>query len=239
MKNLKNLYLFIPLLLLLTSCDTTSIQAEVEQNKEDKYQEYIEAHADGDNNSTNKTANLIEAADDLLKDPTAFAKDYFKRLKAEVIQDSNGNPLEMEYDYNYDGDTINFIAKSTMSSGELQWSAGDSIVVRHLLIDSSEMKDKETGKQQPYAKEAQRYTENILMNAKKIELIFDAGDKLDKYNRKLAYVVVDNKLLGEMLLRQGLAKIRYVEKPNVLFIEPFNTAQKMAQKDKLNIWKSN
>lgn len=39
-----------------------------------------------------------------------------------------------------------------------------------------------------------------------------------------------------MLLRQGLAKIGYVTKENVMYLSIYKAAQKAAQKQKLNLW---
>lgn len=68
------------------------------------------------------------------------------------------------------------------------------------------------------------------------ELIFDLGELSDHYDRKLAYVLVDNQLLGEKLLRQGLAKIRYVNEANTLYLDTYKEAQAYAQNEKLYLW---
>ena len=82
--------------------------------------------------------------------------------------------------------------------------------VRMLAIDTPESvhpnKDVEY-----YGKEASEYTCNKVTNAKKIELEYDDNsDKEDKYNRLLAWVYVDGKLLQEDLIENGYAKMAYL-----------------------------
>ncbi|MGL5978419.1 MAG: thermonuclease family protein [Erysipelotrichaceae bacterium] len=75
---------------------------------------------------------------------------------------------------------------------------------RFLYIDTPES----TNKIEPYGKEAAAYTCSMLENANEIKLVFD-GDRLDKYNRVLAWVFVDDVLLQEELTRSGLVKKFY------------------------------
>jgi micrococcal nuclease len=82
--------------------------------------------------------------------------------------------------------------------------------IRFLAIDTPETvhptKDVES-----YGKEASEYTCNRLTNAKTIELEFDINsDKYDKYNRLLAWVFVDGKLLQSELVSIGYAKVAYL-----------------------------
>jgi len=55
---------------------------------------------------------------------------------------------------------------------------------------------------------------NPIKNAKKIEGSFDVGDHADKYDRALMYVYVDGKLLQDILIEEGLARVGYAYEPN-------------------------
>ena len=78
---------------------------------------------------------------------------------------------------------------------------------RFLLIDTPES----TKKKEKYGKEASNYTCNTLKKAKKITYEYD-GETKDKYNRSLAYIFVDNKLLQSEIAKQGYVKRFYIKK---------------------------
>ncbi|MGF9977312.1 thermonuclease family protein [Viridibacillus arvi] len=141
-----------------------------------------------------------------------------------TVADSN-SAISVSYNYCYDGDTCTF-----------ETEAGEKIKVRHLLIDTSELKDKKTGKPQPYSTEAKEYTDRMLSNARDIQIVYDAGDRIDKYDRELAYVMIDNELLGVKLLENGLAKVAYINPPNTMYLNEFNHAEEVAKSNKLNLW---
>jgi micrococcal nuclease len=97
-----------------------------------------------------------------------------------------------------DGDTAKFITNKGVET------------VRFLAIDTPETvhptKDIES-----YGKEASEYTCSRLTNAETIELEFDINsDKYDKYNRLLAWIFVDGKLLQSELVNVGYAKVAYL-----------------------------
>ena len=92
-----------------------------------------------------------------------------------------------------DGDTARFLLNN------------EEIKVRFIGIDTPELNKDE------YATEASNYTCNKLKNANKIELEYDIN-KIDKYGRTLAYIFVDDKLLEEQLLKNGLGKVKYINK---------------------------
>ena len=81
-----------------------------------------------------------------------------------------------------DGDTARFILK------------GEEIKVRFLGINAPEIAGSNK-KAEEFGDTAADYTCNKLKKAEKIELEYDkASDKVDKYDRYLAYVFVDDKL---------------------------------------------
>lgn len=131
--------------------------------------------------------------------------------------------VEVELAQSYDGDTIAVIYKGHRES------------VRFLLVDSPETSHPRLG-EQPYGKKAKEFTRSLVENAQKIELEFDIGPQRDKYNRLLAYVYADGKMIQEELLKEGLARIAYVYPPNTRYIDPLNEFQEKAQRQGIGIW---
>lgn len=122
-----------------------------------------------------------------------------------------------------DGDTANFILKKK------------KIKVRFLAIDTPEIKHGNR-KADYYGEEAKEYTCNKLKKASKIELEFDINsDKKDKYNRYLAWVFVDNKLLQEELVGNGYAKIKYLY-GDYKYTNKLKKLEKNAQNNNIGIW---
>lgn len=122
-----------------------------------------------------------------------------------------------------DGDTANFIMKK------------ETIKVRFLAIDTPETKHPTKGSE-PYGKEASNYTCKRLKEAKKIVLEFDSNsDKIDKYNRYLAWVFVDNNLLQDELVKKGFADVKYLY-GNYTYTDRINTSLKKAKNNKVGMW---
>lgn len=174
-----------------------------------------------------------------------------------------------KYISNYDGDTYDFLPLSAHQaelnnskndnngnkndSNGNKWvekgielltsdlTASNAIKVRTLLIDTAEMEDDDdvTGKPQPWAVEAQAYAEKLLSEADSIVLAYDKGDTTDRYNRNLMYVWLDGRLLGEMLLEKGLAKIAYVNEPNTTYLDVYTKAEEKAKAAGLGLWSNN
>jgi len=87
---------------------------------------------------------------------------------------------------------------------------GEEIRVRFLAIDTPESVHP-TKDVQLYGKDASEYTCKLLTNSKKIEIEYDSGsDKLDKYDRHLVWVWVDNELLQSKLIEVGYARVYYL-----------------------------
>lgn len=137
--------------------------------------------------------------------------------------DTEYKRIEVELSQSYDGDTIAVIYNGSRES------------VRFLLVDSPETSHPRLG-EQPYGKEAKEFTRSLVENAHKIELEFDIGPQKDKYDRLLAYVYVDGKMIQEELLKEGLARVAYVYPPNTRYVDQFNAIQKEAQRKGLGIW---
>ena len=118
-----------------------------------------------------------------------------------------------------DGDTAKFILNKK------------EITVRFLAINTPETGTNE----EPYGIEASEYTCKTLKNAKKIELEYDPkSDKKDKYDRYLAWVFVDGKLLEEELIKKGLASVAYVY-DDYKYVDTLKKAEETAKKNKKGI----
>ena len=115
-----------------------------------------------------------------------------------------------------DGDTVKLMYK------------GQTMTFRLLLVDTPETKHPKKGVEK-YGPEASAFT-------KKIEVEFDKGQRTDKYGRGLAYIYADGKMVNEALVRQGLAKVAYVYKPNNTHEQLLRKSEAQAKKEKLNIW---
>ncbi|MEL7038435.1 MAG: thermonuclease family protein [Cyanobacteria bacterium J06592_8] len=88
-------------------------------------------------------------------------------------------------------------------------------------------------KQQPWGRQAQRYLEK-LCQGKEVLLEFDV-EQSDRYNRVLAYVWLDGKLINEQLVKQGyvLASERL---PNTKYGQRLLYAQYEARSLGQGIW---
>lgn len=122
-----------------------------------------------------------------------------------------------------DGDTIKVIYNNKEET------------IRLLSIDTPETVHP-TKPEEKYGKEASDYTCKSIKNAKELEIEFDNNsDKKDKYNRYLAWIFVDNKLLQTSLLEKGYASIAYVY-GDYKYANELNKAENIAKKNKLGIY---
>lgn len=101
----------------------------------------------------------------------------------------------VKYKKNYDGDTVTFDIPNVHPL------IGKSVSVRVAGIDAPEKKGKKPCEMEK-ARDAQRLVENLLKNARHIEL---KNVKRDKYFRILAEVLFDGKSLGDTLIKNKLA----------------------------------
>lgn len=107
--------------------------------------------------------------------------------------------------------------------------------VRFLAIDTPEIAKQDTDAE-PLGEEASLYTCHELENANKIELEYDEkSDKEDKYDRVLAWIWVNNELLQEKIVKEGLAKVKYVYN-DYKYIDLLYKSQDEAIKNKKGLW---
>ena len=124
-----------------------------------------------------------------------------------------------------DGDTAKFYIKDKLET------------VRFLAIDTPEVKHPTKG-EEPFGKGASNYTCQMLEHAEEIVLEYDNNStKKDKYNRTLAWVFVDGKLLQRSLVEQGLAKVAYLY-GDYRYTEQLQEVEKKAKEQQIGIWKT-
>ncbi|OQM44283.1 nuclease [Anoxybacillus sp. UARK-01] len=106
--------------------------------------------------------------------------------------------------------------------------------VRLLLVDTPESVHP-TKPVQPFGVESSQYVKQLLPSGTKVELELDVRER-DKYGRLLAYVWIGNKMLNELLLEQGYARVAYVFEPNTKYVDEFRKIQEKAREKQLGIW---
>lgn len=131
--------------------------------------------------------------------------------------------VEVSLDRCVDGDTAWFITNET------------SLKYRFLAIDTPETVHPSLDFK-IYGKNASDYTCNLLKTAKKIEIEYDdKSTKTDKYNRELVWVFVDKKLLQEILIENGYAKVAYIY-GNYKYVSLLKEKEIIAKEEKVGIW---
>ena len=81
------------------------------------------------------------------------------------------------------------------------------------------------------------YVCSSLQSAKKIRIEYEPNiDKEDRYGRIQAWVFVDDVLLQEDLVKNGYARIMYVN-DDFTYLERLKEAQNFAKENKLGVWK--
>lgn len=156
-------------------------------------------------------------------------KYYDKNLNETTFENLSKNnqeteKVEVKFVDSVDGDTAEF---------EMN---GETIKVRFLAVDTPESVHP-TKEVQAYGVEASNFTKEKLQNAKKIELEFDNNsDKMDKYNRYLAWIWVDGELLQDLLIKEGLAKVAYLY-ADYKYTEVLQESENTAKESKIRIWK--
>ncbi len=136
---------------------------------------------------------------------------------------SSNERIGVQYSKSVDGDTAKFKLNEEI------------ITVRFLGIDTPETVHPSLG-EQPYGKEASNYTKEKLQNANKIELEYDSNSlKTDKYGRHLAWIWVDDSLLQEELIKEGLAQT-YMLQDNYTYAWILQEKQEEAKEEKVGMW---
>ncbi|MDQ0899864.1 MULTISPECIES: thermonuclease family protein [unclassified Paenibacillus] len=119
-----------------------------------------------------------------------------------------------------DGDTINVLIGDKKET------------VRFVLIDTPETKHP-SKPVEPFGPEASKFTTDML-EGKEVKLEKDVSER-DSYGRLLMYVWLDDKMVNELLLEKGLARVA-IYQPDVKYVDKFREIQKKAQQAGTGIW---
>lgn len=146
-----------------------------------------------------------------------ISKSTPKISQTNVIQKEATN--EATVSHVVDGDTIK------ISTGQ---------TIRFIGIDTPELHHPKKSVQ-CFGKEAKDETTKLIFG-KHVRLEKDVSEK-DRYGRLLRYVYVDGKMINEVLVKQGYARINTFP-PDVKYANLFLLAQKEAQNQNRGLWKS-
>ncbi|MFV5916913.1 thermonuclease family protein [Bacillus cereus] len=121
-----------------------------------------------------------------------------------------------------DGDTIDVNVK------------GQKQTVRLLLLDTPESVSQKIPPQK-MGKEASSFLKKQL-EGKSVTLVYDRGQKEDKYGRKLAYVFCDGIHINEIMVKSGYGIIAYISRPNTTLLPEMLEAEKEAKETRAGVW---
>lgn len=127
----------------------------------------------------------------------------------------------VDYVSTVDGDTAKFKIEDIETT------------VRFLSIDTPESVHP-TKDVEPYGIEASNRVKQLLDDASVIRLEYE-DVVLDYYDRTLAWIFIDDQLLQEILVEEGLAIVAY-EDDSYKYTKRLYKAQERAKKSMLNIW---
>jgi micrococcal nuclease len=141
-------------------------------------------------------------------------------LSSALVCGFGGPPPEREFAVKWviDGDTI------ILAGGER---------VRYIGIDTPEMKNKWQDGEffGPEATEANRK----LVQGRKVRMEYDV-QRIDKYNRTLAYVYVDDIFVNAWLVENGYANVMTIP-PNVKYSKIFVSFEAEARNNNKGLWR--
>lgn len=80
-------------------------------------------------------------------------------------------------------------------------------------------------------KEASSFLKKQL-EGKSVTLVYDRGQKEDKYGRKLASVFCNGIHINELMIKSGYGIIAYISRPNTTFLPKMLEAEKEAKEAK-------
>ena len=135
----------------------------------------------------------------------------------------------------YDKEAYTSAIKRVIDGDTVELSDGH--IARYIGIDTPEIRERKGSgwvyNPRPFAEEAMSFNKK-LTEGKRVRIEFDVQKK-DKYNRLLAYVYAEDKMINLEMVRQGYAMI-YTYPPNLKYTEKFLEAQKEARENKRGLW---
>lgn len=146
-------------------------------------------------------------------------------ITIEQVEQATGKErIEVDFVQAYDGDTAQVKVD------------GKKEKVRFLMVDTPEM-NYQKGDPMPLAEDGKYFTKKLLMEARHVYVVFDEGKETDHYDRWLAYIFADDKLVQEELLKEGLAAVRFVNPGNNTFESEFKEIEQTAKDANKGVWK--
>jgi len=106
------------------------------------------------------------------------------------------------------------------------------IKVRLVGIDAPETSKKKRDPSQPYSQQAKKYLADLVLN-KAVDI---KGYGLDRYNRVLGVIYLNNQNINLEMVEAGLAEIYRGKPPRDLAMKPYLEAEKRAREAKTGMW---
>ena len=120
----------------------------------------------------------------------------------------------------YDGDTVKARGQNI------------EIKIRLVGIDTPEISKEKRDPGQPYSQKAKKYLASLVSN-KSVDI---KGYGLDRYNRILGVIYLDNQNINLEMVRAGLAEVYRGKPPKGFDTVPYLEAEKRAREAKTGMW---
>lgn len=111
---------------------------------------------------------------------------------------------------------------------------GQKQAVRLLLLDTPESVSQKIPSQK-MGKEASLFLKKQL-KGKNVTLVYDCGQKEDKYGRRLAYVFCEEVHTNELMVKSGYGIVAYISKFNTLLLPQMLEIEKEKKASKTGVW---
>ncbi|SFL80285.1 thermonuclease family protein [Salibacterium qingdaonense] len=147
-----------------------------------------------------------------------------------VLLNACGHPAYEEGE-KIDAEVIDVVDGDTVT---VDMEKGGEETLRLLLIDTPETVHPDEPVQ-PYGPKASEYAKELLPEGKDVTVEIDTTIR-DDYDRFLAYLWVDGKMVNKTMVEQGLARVAYIIEPNTRYVERLQKAEQQAQQQNLGIW---
>ncbi|MCG3399148.1 thermonuclease family protein [Staphylococcus massiliensis] len=228
------------LLIQLIGFITGSGDSDQQDSKTDNEQTQTETKKDDDSKSSKSNSN--DSMDAKKEDKSTEKDDDHKSQESNKAEDSSdgansdakneASKSDDDVDDNKSGvEVVKVVDGDTLKLKQ----DGKTKTYRLLLVDTPETKHP-TKPVHKYGPKAFERTKELVMNADKLEVKYDKGDKQDKYGRELVYLYADGKMVNNTLAREGLAWVKYIYPPNNTHEDMLKESESKAKQEKINIW---
>lgn len=106
------------------------------------------------------------------------------------------------------------------------------IMVKLVAIDAPELAKNKNDERQPYSQQAKRFLISLILN-KTVDI---KGNSLDKNNRLLGIVCLEDKCVNLEMIKNGLAEVYYSKPPQGIDLIPYLAAEREAREASKGIW---